>query len=392
MRPLDVYEVLSTLEGAWALVYYHAATRRIYFARDYFGRRSLLCSDGGGIFELSSVAEYAADDDSPWTEVPSDGIYSIDLSNGGGVKLECTPWVSFTDEQAVKCNEAFREKFNVQHTSADVSPPLRTPMQRRYHSGAKRPLSLPRLQPDGAATPFETLEKYLEDGRPVCEEFVEKLKSSVQKRLTHFCGRVRSSATSASVAVLFSGGIDCTVIALLADLYVPAGEPIDLLNVAFDSGRKPGEFGVPDRLTGLNSVEELRALCPDRPWNFVAVNVRLEELRELRRERIAHLIYPKESVLDDTIACALWFAARGRGQLQTGGGEYLSVAKLLLCGMGADEQLGGYSRHRGVYEAAGKDVGRIVEEIEMEVERISTRNLGRDDRCACAAVESVRDY
>jgi hypothetical protein len=27
---------------------------------------------------------------------------------------------------------------------------------------------------------------------------------------------------------------------------------------------------VPDRVTGLEEVEELRSLCPDRIWNFVS--------------------------------------------------------------------------------------------------------------------------
>lgn len=64
------------------------------------------------------------------------------------------------------------------------------------------------------------------------------------------------------------GGIDSTVIALLAHQFVPHSEPIDLLNVAFE---KNHNFNVPDRLTGLSSLRELQELCPDRQWNFVEV-------------------------------------------------------------------------------------------------------------------------
>lgn len=39
----------------------------------------------------------------------------------------------------------------------------------------------------------------------------------------------------AKLAVLFSGGIDSTVLAVLADRILPINEPIDLLNVAFFS-------------------------------------------------------------------------------------------------------------------------------------------------------------
>jgi asparagine synthetase B (glutamine-hydrolysing) len=38
--------------------------------------------------------------------------------------------------------------------------------------------------------------------------------------------------SSASIGVLFSGGIDCAVLALLAAKYLPESESIDLINVA----------------------------------------------------------------------------------------------------------------------------------------------------------------
>lgn len=41
-----VMRVLARVEGPYALIYYHRATHRIYFARDPLGRRSLLLSAG----------------------------------------------------------------------------------------------------------------------------------------------------------------------------------------------------------------------------------------------------------------------------------------------------------------------------------------------------------
>ena len=41
----------------------------------------------------------------------------------------------------------------------------------------------------------------------------------------------------------------------------------------------------------------------------------------------------------------MWFAARGEGTLADGQ-QYSCPARVLLAGMGIDEQLGGYSRHR----------------------------------------------
>lgn len=232
----------------------------------------------------------------------------------------------------------------------------------------------------------------------------------------------QTSATSLShvkearIGVLFSGGIDSMMISALADKFVPEDEAIDLINVAFEQKpplnssqnkdrRKtklrqgnarqvametPRKFDVPDRLTGISGLEELQRQNPTRQWNFIEVDVTVEELQEMRSSRISHLVSPLKTVLDDSIGCALWFAARGRGHLRTSisakGNSltsqediYTSKAKVLLVGMGADEQLGGYSRHRTRFINEGWK--GLMEEMEMEVKRISKRNLGRDDRC-----------
>jgi len=43
------------------------------------------------------------------------------------------------------------------------------------------------------------------------------------------------------VAVLFSGGLDSAVLALIAHSFVPENEPIDLFNVAFERSKEPVE-------------------------------------------------------------------------------------------------------------------------------------------------------
>jgi asparagine synthetase B (glutamine-hydrolysing) len=100
------------------------------------------------------------------------------------------------------------------------------------------------------------------------------------------------------VAILFSGGLDCTVVARMTNDLLPAGDHIDLLNVAFENPRvvqaakaRPNDKGVtvhsggtdaqdiksayescPDRITGRKALEELRRVCPGRVWRFVEVS------------------------------------------------------------------------------------------------------------------------
>ncbi|PVU93561.1 hypothetical protein BB561_003201 [Smittium simulii] len=142
------------------------------------------------------------------------------------------------------------------------------------------------------------------------------------------------------------------------------------------------ESSINSGITGLAGVKELRKRYPTRIWNWVEVNVLYEEVLQ-HRQHIIDLLGPNYTVMDLSIGMALWFAARGEGTMYSsekslGEHNYRSPAKILILGSGADEQFGGYSRHRKGYEAGG--ITQLSKEIKFDVERISKRNLGRDDR------------
>lgn len=108
------------------------------------------------------------------------------------------------------------------------------------------------------------------------------------------------------------------------------------------------------------------------------MNVTQQELEIYRSTQITNLVYPRATVLDDSLACAVWFASRGKGTAYPKKESYISTCRVLLLGMGADEQFGGYMRHRTILKHKGWAI--LTEELQREFDRISERNLGRDDR------------
>ena len=98
----------------------------------------------------------------------------------------------------------------------------------------------------------------------IANEFLEQLQSAVRRRLTNLpticrqCKRIdrenlrrTSNCQHSKLGILFSGGIDSTVLAVLADRILPIDQSIDLLNVTFYSDVK---LPAADRQTGSFST------------------------------------------------------------------------------------------------------------------------------------------
>nr|XP_007963802.2 asparagine synthetase domain-containing protein 1 [Chlorocebus sabaeus]XP_037857776.1 asparagine synthetase domain-containing protein 1 [Chlorocebus sabaeus]XP_037857777.1 asparagine synthetase domain-containing protein 1 [Chlorocebus sabaeus] len=433
----EILSLFSKVQGPWSFIYYQASSHYLWFGRDFFGRRSLLWhfSNLGKSFCLSSVGTQTSGLANQWQEVPASGLFRIDLKSTAisrCIILQLYPWKYISRENIIEENVN-----SLSQISADL-PAFVSVVANEAKLYLEKPVvPLNMMLPQAALETHcssisnvpptrETLEVFLTDVhiKEVIQQFIDVLSLAVKRRVLCLPRGENLTANKvlkmcdrkANVAILFSGGIDSMVIATLADRHIPLDEPIDLLNVAFIAEEKtmPTSFNkernkqknkceisseefskdvaaddddspdkhvsVPDRITGRAGLKELQAVSPSRIWNFVEINVSMEELQKLRRTRICHLIRPLDTVLDDSIGCAVWFASRGIGRLvaQDGVKSYQSSAKVVLTGIGADEQLAGYSRHRVRFQSHGLE--GLNKEIMMEVGRISSRNLGRDDR------------
>ncbi|XP_072117798.1 asparagine synthetase domain-containing protein 1 [Mobula birostris] len=422
----DILSVFSSIRGPWAFIYYQPSTHCLWFGRDYFGRRSLLWQFKNPYLSLVSVSASLPNCLSvPWYEVPARGLYKIDLQkhpNPSSLAITWYPWkhISTECEMASHLQAQFTEELpnfvSVLLNESRIF--LRAPIIPMNCS-----IPDPCTESNYSATNLTNVDMCLSDEhkKKIVHQFIDILNESVRRRVLFLprnlnpsdCAVHKMNSDKAKVAILFSGGVDSMVLSALADRHVPADEPIDLLNVAFEQRERKMQkiskkkqrqnntadasemetskndnvtikentaFNVPDRITGQAGLKELQIINPSRHWNFVEINITLEELKEMRQHRISHLVQPLDTVLDDSIGCAVWFAARGIG-INTSNEDiqqYISTAKVVLTGIGADEQLAGYSRHRIRYKTSGFE--GLVKELEMELDRISSRNLGRDDR------------
>lgn len=76
-----VINVIASLSGPYAFVFYDARHQRVFYGRDILGRRSLLSqSTEGGNLTVSSICDGSVSN--AWSEVEANGIYWLDLALG----------------------------------------------------------------------------------------------------------------------------------------------------------------------------------------------------------------------------------------------------------------------------------------------------------------------
>ncbi|KAI2622978.1 asparagine synthase-domain-containing protein [Hypomontagnella submonticulosa] len=371
-RESHILNVLRSIDGPFAFLFYDTQIKRLYFGRDRLGRRSLLFNEAedGNSISFSSIADVPA---TGWKEVEALGISCLNLET-----RIVTPHGLKLDSRTIKYDWAPSGGDDMVSSIGNFNMTMPPPEHKL----------------DFDSSTVELVKHWL------CE--------SLKLRVLDIPEPPNPlSDKDIRVAVLFSGGLDSTTLARLAHDLVPANQGIDLINVAFQNPRQnsvdktipnlnaaDNYEACPDRKTGRKAFAELKATCPSRYWRFIAVNISFEEAMS-HKSRVISLMYPHNTEMDLSIAYALYFSARGIGYAYIDSCEWepappyvTSPARVLLSGLGADELFGGYTRHEIAFKLGGYE--RLLEELKLDIGRIGQRNLGRDDRVMAHWGKEVR--
>lgn len=159
------------------------------------------------------------------------------------------------------------------------------------------------------------------------------------------------------VGVLFSGGVDSTLVALLARKYT---KPI-LYTV--------GVKGSQDLIFAEKAAHELGI-------NVKVIKVTEEMIRDALRPVIRAI--EEFNIMKIGVAMPLYFSSRAANA---------DGLRVILAGQGADELFGGYNRYLRIYEE-GRD--KLMEAFKADIWNMYHVNLERDDAIAMATGTELR--
>ncbi|KAK8796631.1 hypothetical protein WA588_000760 [Blastocystis sp. NMH] len=287
----SVMEVMSHIQGPWSFVFYDSQKDVLYFGHDRLGRRSLVLflSDDKECCIISSI---------------------VDTPNIHPLLLNDSDWIHFSPS-------AFSSIYENPHcpgvTSLHELPPAGIYCIRHFSDFARLEIDLLPFPPS-VPPPIRS-----DFGQVVpSKRLLALLEASVWRRISTI------DASEAPLCVMFSGGIDCSILAcIVARLFRQhhIRRSIELASIAYGDVCSCEETNplslkevAPDRYTALMSFADLLRLFPEQSFRFVELNVQNETIMEVERP-ILRCIQPEQTQMDFQIGCCYWMLSKGEGRV-----------------------------------------------------------------------------
>ena len=374
----NFFKIYNNLESDHAFYFHDNINKQILISRDIFGKRSIIFYyiKSLSILILTPVLSQALID-----------LYKIDSNNIYILEIPSNHLLLINKNNNINFKISLFENF----------------LRPKIH--------LLRFNPS-----FDKINIY----ETLTESCHNLLRKSIKKRINDIIHLYKDNNTY-TLGISFSGGLDSTLITYYTLLETSENINIDLFNLSFDKSS-------PDRITGIISYKELIDKFPNRKINLILIDKVYEtDINQEFQKKILNLIFPRKTHMDFNISAAKNISTNKKGYLVDKiklldyfeklenniindnliskseektyqnniltkkiqnfeyqnftdiSKEYISEAKIILDGLGADEIFGGYLRYKN---------GDIENQMKKDLDRLWLRNCGRDDRvCGETSIE-----
>lgn len=270
-----LFKLFRSLEGPYSIIYLNRLTQKLYFLRDVFGRQSLhLAKTHQGDTILASVLAASKHQYAKCIELPPLGIFCMNLKTE---QITLNPWQPVSAihiEQLEELRSVFQNEIEIK---SNVASPW---LIKQLHDESSNSYNFESILKDCEKTTANEIFEQLSsnaDVVSVADEIERRLENSILDRISAtpaVCSQClqlnETHCHHARIGILFSGGIDCTILAVLTDKLLDSEQPIDLINVSFEkvsrssSVKGPIDYNTPDRLSARDSLQELKRINPKR--------------------------------------------------------------------------------------------------------------------------------
>ena len=300
---------LEQIKGPHAFMHFCPLQNRLFFMRDVLGRRSL-CLNYNNVGQIC-IANVALGEEA--IELPCNGSIILKLSKTGYHSFDFIP------------RTAVNDPFSSFLLAENSKEPTSMAQSNDYQNNSNFNDSDKIEEPSNSNR--NSIDENASD--PTSNSIHHKMLSfdnyqSIFNSSLYEAVRKRVSGHS-QISVLFSGGLDSTVLAAITarvlleensqqlcntEIVNTSGNHkwgrVQLINVTFDAKKGP------DRNTCLLSYKDLLANFPKGTFDLILIDRNFDQIEQ---EQVLYLLGPNNTHMDFNISTCLWYSACGKGYL-----------------------------------------------------------------------------